>query len=66
MPHQWPIAEGFDDVVQALTGPRDGTLIDPSQPEGHQQVIHFPGADPFDVGLLHHGQQRLLRPPARF
>ena len=47
-------------------GSGGGRCIDAGQTHCLQKVIHFAGADPFHIGLLHHGQKGLLSRRAGF
>jgi hypothetical protein len=62
---QWPLPEHPHLLVQAPAQPRHLVLAHPGDAELLDQPIHPPGADPVDIGLLHHRDQRLLGPPAR-
>jgi hypothetical protein len=57
-------SERVDVFVERLADPADLALADP-QPEALNELVDAPGRDAADVGLLDHGQQRLLGAPAR-
>jgi hypothetical protein len=72
LPFQGAVAKRLHHLVElladagdpALPGTaRQGRCVDPGQSQSLQQIVHSPGTDPFDIGLLHHRQERLLRPP---
>ena len=55
------VEEGVDAVVDVLAQLADRALADPGQPHRLHQVVHAPGRDAADPGLLDHRHQRLLR-----
>ncbi len=57
-------AERGDDGIELATDARDLRLGDAIQAERLHQVIDFPRRDAVHVRFLHHGQQRVLGPPA--
>jgi hypothetical protein len=63
LPFQGAVPERLHHLVQLLADAGDPALVDPGQSQSLQQIVHSPGTDPFDIGLLHHRQERLLRPP---
>ena len=62
---QRPCAKGRHDRVEFGADARDLGLRDPVDAERLDQIIDLPGRDPMHVRLLHHGEQRMLRPPTR-
>jgi hypothetical protein len=62
---QGAVAEGGDFLVQVGADPRDLALGDASVgTQRPHQVVDLPGGDAVQVGLHHHGEQRLVDPPA--
>jgi ribosomal protein L37AE/L43A len=62
---QRPVTKRPDLLIQARADPRDLTLGDPGVgPQGLDQVIDLPGADPVQVGLHHDREQGLVDPAA--
>jgi site-specific DNA recombinase len=62
---QPPAAEGRDLLIEAGAQPADLALADADDARGLDQRLDPPRAHPLDVGRRHHGDQRLLRAPAR-
>ena len=58
---QWAVEKGADAVVDVFAELADGALADPGQPHRLHQIVHAPGRDAADPGLLDHSHQRLLR-----
>ena len=58
--NQRAIQEGVHPVVDVLAQLADCVLADPGQPHGLHQVVHPPGRDAADPGLLDDGHQGLL------
>src|SRR5215204_3818468 len=52
--------EGVHPLVDLRAQPRDLALRDAGRPHGFDEVVHGPGRDPMDIGLLDHGRERLL------
>ena len=61
---QRPRPERLDVLIERLTDPADLALGDP-QPEALDELVDPPGRDAAHIRLLDHGEQRLLRTPAR-
>ena len=57
--------EGIHPLVDLRAQPRDLALGDAGRAHGLDEVVHGPGRDPVDVGLLDHGRERLLGRAAR-
>jgi hypothetical protein len=62
---QRPFPERSDLLVQAAAQPGDLILAHAGDAQLLDQPVHPPGAHAVDVGLLDHGDQRLLGAPAR-
>src|SRR4051812_20522253 len=58
-----PGEEGVDPLIDLSAQTRNLALGDAGRPHGFDQVVHRPGRDPMDVGLLDHGRERLLGGP---
>ena len=55
-----PGEEGVHPLVDLRAQPRDLALRDTGRRHGFDEVVHGPGRDPMDIGLLDHGRKRLL------
>src|SRR3954451_8552504 len=58
---EWAIQEGVHPLVDVLAELADLALVDPGETHGLGQIVHAPGRDAADPGLLDHRHQRLLR-----
>ncbi len=64
---QRPVAEGGHLAVEVGADARDLAFGDPGLgAEGFDQVVHASGGHPLQVGLHHHGEQRLVDTAAAF
>ncbi len=55
-----PGEEGVDPLVNLRAQPRDLAFGDAGRTHGLHEVVHGPGRDPMNIGLLDHGRERLL------